>query len=138
MAYPHIVSALSTKLSQIQGEIELHHRAIKELEIKSKALKQSLLIFDESFDISMIKAKCKRTRYFKPRELKALIINALKQNTKLTLNQIVDFVIQAKGFDKKISDEIALRVKQTLAYLVKKGNVSMNKEIFEQRFSVSV
>lgn len=47
-------------------------------------------------------------------------------------------MIQAKGFDKKIIDEIALRVKQTLAYLVKKGNVSMNKEIFEQRFSVSV
>ncbi len=138
MAYPHIVSALSTKLSQIQGEIELHHKAIKELEIKSKALKQSLLIFDESFDTSMIKAKCKRTRYFKPRELKALIINALKQNTELTLNQIVDFVIQAKGFDKKISDEIALRVRQTLAYLVKKGNVYMSKEIFEQRFRVSV
>ena len=138
MAYPHIVSALSAKLFQIQGEIELHHRAIKELEIKSKALKQSLLIFDESFDISMIKAKCKRTRYFKPRELKMLIINALKQNTELTLNQIVDFVIQAKGFDKKIIDEIALRVKQTLAYLVKKSNVYMSKEIFEQRFRVSV
>lgn len=127
MAYPHIVSALSAKLFQIQGEIELHHRAIKELEIKSKALKQSLLIFDESFDISMIKAKCKRTRYFKPRELKMLIINALKQNTELTLNQIVDFVIQAKGFDKKIIDEIALRVKQTLAYLVKKSNVLSHK-----------
>lgn len=120
MAYPHIISTLSAKLSQIQGEIELHHKAIKELEIKSKVLKQSLLIFDESFGISKIKAKCKRTRYFKPRELKALIINALKQNTELTLNQIVDFVIQ------------------TLAYLVKKGNVSMNKEIFEQRFRLSV
>ena len=138
MAYPHIVSALSAKLFQIQGEIELHHRAIKELEIKSNALKQSLLIFDESFDTSMIKAKCKQTRYFKPRELKMLIINALKQNTELTLNQIVDFVIQAKGFDKKIIDEIALRVKQTLAYLVKKSNVYMSKEIFEQRFRVSV
>ena len=56
-----------------------------------------------------------------------LIINALKQNTKLTLNQIVDFVIQAKGFDKKIIDEIALRVKQTLAYLVKKSNVLSHK-----------
>lgn len=138
MAYPHIIPALSAKLSQIQGEIELHHRAIKELEIKSKALKQSLLIFDEGFDTSAIKAKCKQTRYFKPRELKMLIINALKQNTELTLNQIVDFVIQAKGFDEKIIDEIALRVKQTLAYLVKKGNVSMSKEIFEQRFSMSV
>lgn len=136
MAYPHIISALSTKLSQIQGEIEFHHRAIKELEIKSKALKQSLFIFDEGFDTSMIKAKSKQTRYFKPRELKMLIINALKQNTELTLNQIVDFVIQAKGFDKKISDEIALRVKQTLTHLVKKGNVSMSKEIFKQRFSV--
>lgn len=90
-----------------------------------------MLIFDEGFDTSMIKAKCKRTRCFKPRELKALIINALKQSTELTLNQIVDFVIQAKGFDKKMSDEIALRVKQTLAYLVKKGNVPMSKEIFE-------
>ena len=56
-----------------------------------------------------------------------LIINALKQNTELTLNQIVDFVIQTKGFDKKIIDEIALRVKQTLAYLVKKSNVLSHK-----------
>lgn len=47
-------------------------------------------------------------------------------------------MIQAKGFDEKISDEIALRVKQTLAYLVKKSNVYMSKEIFEQRFRVSV
>lgn len=75
----------------------------------------------------MIKAKYKQTRYFKPRELKMLIINALKQNTELTLNQIVDFVIQTKGFDKKIIDEIALRVKQTLAYLVKKSNVLSHK-----------
>lgn len=70
MAYPHIIPALSTKLSQIQGEIELHHRAIKELEIKSKALKQSLLIFDESFYISMIKAKCKQTRFLSQESLK--------------------------------------------------------------------
>lgn len=42
MAYPHIISALSIKLSQIQGEIELHYRAIKELEIFKK---QSLLNF---------------------------------------------------------------------------------------------
>lgn len=98
MAYPHIISALSTKLSQIQGEIELHHKAIKELEIKSKALKQSLLIFDESFDISMIKTKCKQTRYFKPRELKALIINALKPKHRAYFKSNRRFCDTSKGF----------------------------------------
>ena len=36
-----------------------------------------------------------------------------------------------------MNNEIALRMKQTLTHLVKKGNVSMSKEIFEQRFRVS-
>lgn len=100
MAYLHIISALSAKLSQIQGEIELHHRAIKELEIKSKALKQSLLIFDESFDISMIKAKCKRTRYFKPRELKMLIISVLKQKQSVNLDELVALILGTSICDK--------------------------------------
>lgn len=100
MEYPHIVSALSTKLSQIQGEIELYHRAIKELEIKSKALKQSLLIFDESVDTSKIKTKCKRTRYFKPRELKMLIISVLKQKQSVNLDELVALILGTSICDK--------------------------------------
>lgn len=99
MAYPHIIPALNAKLSQIQGEIELHH-TIKELEIKSNALKQSLLIFDESFDISKIKAKCKRTRYFKPRELKTLIISVLKQKQSVILDELVTLILWTSICDK--------------------------------------
>ena len=68
-----------SKIAHIQGEIESHYKAIKGLETKADTLKQSLLIFDEGFDLCSIKAIRHRNALFKPREIKGLVIEALKQ-----------------------------------------------------------
>ena len=67
MADCHIILALVSKIAHIQGEIESHYKAIKGLEAKADTLKQSLLIFDESFDLRRIKAVRHRNALFKPR-----------------------------------------------------------------------
>ena len=67
MENAHIVSALVSKIAHIQGEIESHYKAIKGLEAKADTLKQSLLIFDENFDLRSIKATRHRNALFKPR-----------------------------------------------------------------------
>ena len=85
MADCHIVSVLCAKIAHIQGEIDLHYKAIKGLETKADALKQSLLIFDENFDLRSIKAIKHRNALFKPRELKRLVIETLKQRQSLNL-----------------------------------------------------
>ena len=43
MAETHIISALVAKIARIQGEIDLHYKAIKGLEVKANTLKQSCL-----------------------------------------------------------------------------------------------
>ena len=78
MENTHIVSALVSKIAHIQGEIETHYKAIKGLETKADTLKQSLLIFDDGFDLRRIKATRHRNALFKPRELKRLVIEVLK------------------------------------------------------------
>ena len=88
MADCHIVSALVSKIAHIQGEIESHYRVIKGLEVKADTLKQSLLIFDENFDLRSIKVIGHRNALFKPRELKRLVIEILKQKQGVNLNEI--------------------------------------------------
>ena len=95
----HIVSALVSKIAHIQGEIELHYKAIKGLEAKADTLKQSLLIFDESFDLHNIKAVKHTNALFKPRELKRLVIEVLKQKQSVNLNEIVELISHQKRLD---------------------------------------
>ena len=92
MENAHIVSALVSKISHIQGEIDLHYKTIKGLETKADTLKQSLLIFDENFDLRSIKVIKHRNALFKPRELKGLVIEALKQRQGVNLNEIVGLI----------------------------------------------
>ena len=92
MADCHIILALVSKIAHIQGEIESHYKAIKGLEAKADTLKQSLLIFDESFDLRKIKAIRHRNGLFKSREFKKLVIQILKQKQSVNLNEIVELI----------------------------------------------
>ncbi len=77
MENTHIISVLCAKIAHIQGEIESHYKAIKGFEAKAdtlktqtnissvkNTLKQSLLIFDENFDLRSIKATRRRNALF--------------------------------------------------------------------------
>ena len=92
MENTRIISELVSKIAHIQGEIETHYRVIKGLEVKANTLKQSLLIFDESFDLRSIKAIRHRNALFKSREFKKLVIQILKQKQSVNLNEIVELI----------------------------------------------
>ena len=109
-----------SKIAHIQGEIDLHYKAIKGLEVKADTLKQSLLIFDESFDLRSIKTIRHRNALFKPRELKRLVIEVLKQRQSLNLNEIVRLIANAKSLDIKI---VKPKVQRTIRALIKNGNI---------------
>ena len=130
MENAHIISVLVAKISHIQGEIETHYKTIKGLEAKADTLKQSLLIFDENFDLRRIKAIRHRNALFKPRELKRLVIETLKQRQSVNLNELVEIVVSQKRLETKI---VKPKIQRTIRGLIKSGivNVLNNNAIFE-------
>ena len=130
MENAHIVSALVAKIARIQGEIDTHYEAIKGLETKASTLKQGLRIFDENFDLRRIKATRHRNALFKPRELKRLVIEALKQRQGVNLNELTALIARSKNLDIKV---VKPKVQRTIRALIKNGVVSFlnNNAIFE-------
>ena len=61
-----------------------------------------MLIFDDGFDLRSIKTTRHRNALFKPRELKRLVVEALKQKQSVNLNEIVEIVAHQKHLDTKI------------------------------------
>ena len=116
MADCHIILALVSKIAHIQGEIESHYKVIKGLEAKADTLKQSLLIFDEGFDLRRIKAIRRKNALFKPRELKGFVIETLKQGQGVNLNEIVEFVASQKSLDTKI---VKSKIQRTIRDLLR-------------------
>ena len=104
-----------SKIAHIQGERETHYKAIKELEAKTDTLKQSLLVFDENFDLRSIKATRHRNALFKPRELKRLIIETLKQRQGVNLNELTALIAKSRYIDTKI---IKPKVQRTIRDLL--------------------
>ncbi len=136
MENTHTISALVGKIAHIQGEIDLHYKAIKGLEVKADTLKQSLLIFDENFDLRSIKAIKHRNALFKPRELKGLVIEALKQRQSVNLNELVGLIAKAKSFDVKV---VKPKVQRTIRDLLKKGSiVVLNSNAYEPILSLNL
>ena len=111
-------------------------RLLKGLETKADTLKQSLLIFDESFDLRSIKAIRHRNALFKPRELKGLVIEALKQRRSVNLNEIVEFIASQKSLDIKI---VKPKIQRVVNDLLKKGSiVILNSNAYEPIFSLNL
>ena len=136
MENAHTISALCAKIAHIQGEIDLHYKAIKGLEVKADTLKQSLLIFDENFDLRSIKAIRHRNALFKLRELKGLVIDILKQKQSVNLNEIVEFIAHSKSLDIKIAKP---KVQRVVNNLLKKGSiVVLNSNAYEPILSLNL
>ena len=136
MENAHTISALVSKISHIQGEIDLHYKTIKGLEIKADTLKQSLLIFDENFDLRSIKAIKHRNALFKPRELKGLVIDILKQRQSVNLNEIMELIAHSKSLDIKV---VKPKIQRVVNDLLKKGSiVVLNSNAYEPILSLNL
>ena len=136
MENAHIVSALVSKIAHIQGEIESHYKAIKGLVIKADTLKQSLLIFDESFDLRSIKAIRHRNALFKPRELKRFVVGILRQRQGVNLNELTALIARSKNLDIKV---VKPKVQRTIRALIKNGSVvALNSNVNEPILSLNL
>ena len=105
-------------------------------ETKVDVLKQSLLIFDENFDLRSIKAIRHRNALFKPRELKGLVIDILKQRQSVNLNELVELIARQKRLDTKI---VKPKVQRTIRSLIKSDSiVVINSNAYEPVLSLNL
>ena len=73
---------------------------------------------------------------FKPRELKGLVIEALKQRQSVNLNELTALIAKAKRLDIKI---VKPKIQRTIRDLLKKGSiVVLNNNAYEPVLSLNL
>ena len=95
-----------------------------------------MLIFDENFDLRSIKAIRHRNALFKPRELKGLVIDILKQKQSVNLNEIMELIAHSKSLDIKV---VKPKIQRVVNDLLKKGSiVVLNSNAYEPILSLNL
>ena len=67
-----------------------------------------------------IKAIGHRNALFKPRELKRLVVDILRQKQGVNLNELTTLIAKAKSLDIKV---VKPKVQRTIRALIKKGSI---------------
>ena len=57
MAETHVLSALTKKRAEVDGEIKYYEKLLKQSKLNLQSLDQTIHIFDENYDLRTIKAK---------------------------------------------------------------------------------
>ena len=105
MTETHVLSALTKKRTEVSGEIKHYENLLKKSKLNFQSIDQTTHLFDESYDLRIIKAKrVHRERYFKTGEAKILILDMLRTATDpLSTNAIGKKIAFNRGFDNKES-----------------------------------
>ena len=83
-----------------------------------------------------IKAIRHRNALFKPRELKRLVIEILRQRQSVNLNEIVEFIAHQKRLETKI---VKPKIQRVVNDLLKKGSViALNSNVNESVLSLNL
>jgi hypothetical protein len=92
MPQSHIISALTAKHAQLQGQITRQKELIKTLTNELETISKTILIFEPNFKLNEIKSKSVRAiSYFKRGELTREILECLK-NKPSTIDEISDYL----------------------------------------------
>lgn len=133
--YPHGISALIGKKSEMLGEIEKLKEEIAGIEQDMKVLDRAILILEPgtSEEVLQPRAKRKVQRHFKPGELKRAILSELKRSgTPLTVRELAESIRKKKKIEKRITDN----VKSTVS-LLRKDKIIVQEtrtDTYEQAF----
>jgi hypothetical protein len=102
MVESHVVSALREKRVKVAGCIARLERQLDQQRADLTHIDGVLRLFEPDRDPEAIKPKriyARRTRYFARNELSRLCRESLRDNERLSTEDIVNAVIAAKGFD---------------------------------------
>lgn len=102
MAESHVISALAAKHAELQGRIKSYQEAIKEARDEISTISKSIKIFDPNYDLRKIALKKTRERYFKHKELTRLVIEHIKNNDNVDINELTEYVMRVKVLPQKL------------------------------------
>ena len=119
MAESHVISALVAKHAELQGRIKSYQEAIKEARDEISTISKSIKIFDPNYDLRNIAAKKTKERHFKHKELTKLVIEHIKNNDNVDINELTEYVMKAKALPQELHKSIYGGIHTILENLVR-------------------
>lgn len=116
MAETHVISALVSKHSELQGSIKYHKEIVLKLKSELETIDKAIAIFDPSYKTTFIRAKrISNASYFPHGELNRRIIECMKIKPS-SVNEIAEYVFK----DEKVDDALIAKYKQNISSLISK------------------
>ena len=119
MAESHVISALAAKHAELQGRIKSYQEAIKEARDEVSTISKSIKIFDPNYDLRKIALKKTRERYFKHKELIKLVIEYIKSNDNVDIDELTEYVMKVKALPQELYKSIYGGIYTVLENLVR-------------------
>lgn len=120
MAETHVISALVTKHSELQGSILMYQEMIKEIKENLSVIERSIKIFNPDYDLNEILPKRSYSRHFKHGELSRMTIEYLKDKGEVSAQEIAENTLNTKSLPKNLYQSIYSQTYGVLKNLVEK------------------
>jgi len=125
MAESHVISALVSKHSELQGNIKYHQDIVLKLKSELETIDKAIAIFDPSYKTTFIPAKrVTNASYFPCGELNRRIIECLKIKPS-TVNEIAEYVFKDEEVDGALIAKYKQNISSLISKLIKRGTISL-------------
>jgi hypothetical protein len=122
----YAIAALKDRRATLAGEIETFKQGIRDRQEQLSHLDATLRVLDPEYRSDTIAPKrLRRVKLFGGGELNRLIQDALRRadGKPLSVPQIADRIIEAKGYGREAKPSLIRRVRANLSYLLRHGRV---------------
>lgn len=145
MAEPHAtpnkyaIAALKNTRATLAAEIVQLERQLRHRKESLVHVDATLSLMDGDLDPSTLpKKRLKRVKLFRQGELNRLVRDALREAGKpISAPEIVSYVLKAGGHDESARPTVGPRVRGSLAYLERRGEIAKSGEQKAARWSVA-